>query len=261
MTVGFPLEHNREVDASIAQAGVHVSAGVLEDLVGEAVDVAGLAASVALMRGETWSDYDAALVAVEEGFVLISTDTRNGNERSISRRIVLATGHRGTLLVPPAAGERLEALTPSRITIVSADSLRILLRFPSVAETIADAFAGALRESQATIRNCAYVLHSERVLEKLLQLARRYGRVVPGGVRVDFPLTHQLVADMVGSARETVSLALSELERDGFLHRQHHRYVLSIGPDELFSTSAAALAGGASGRPLRARRRLRSSEL
>ena len=155
----------RAEDASIEQAGVPLSAGVLEELVGEAVDVAGLAASVALLRGEMWSDYDAALVAVEDGFVVISTDTGNGNERSISRRIVLATGHRGTLLVPPAAGERLEALTPSRITIVSADSLRILLRLPSVAETIADAFAEALRESQATIRNCAYVLHSERVLE------------------------------------------------------------------------------------------------
>jgi CRP-like cAMP-binding protein len=194
---------------------------------------------VALTRGEVWDlsrDADAALLAVEEGFVLISTDTGNGDGdgRPSGRRIVLATGHRGTLLVPPGPGERLEALTPSRITIVSAASLRVLLAVPSVAEAIADAFAEALRERQATIRNCAYVHHSERVLGKLLQLARTYGRAVPGGVRVDFPLTHQLVADMVGSARETVSLALSELAREGFLQRQHDRYVLRIGPDELF---------------------------
>jgi CRP-like cAMP-binding protein len=251
-------------DAATVRQGVVASAGVLTEAGLEAAEVARDFASVALTRGEAWKvsrDHDAGLVAVEEGFVLISTDTGNGNERPINRRIVLATGHRGTLLVPPAPDERLEALTPSRITIVSADSLRVLLSFPSVAETIADAFAEALRESHATIRNCAYVLHSERVLEKLLQLARRYGRAVPGGVRVDFPLTHQLVADMVGSARETVSLALSELEREGFLQRQHHRYVLSIEPDELFSTSAAARDGGASRRPLRTRRRLRSSEM
>jgi hypothetical protein len=71
-----------------------------------------------------------------------------------------------------APGERLEALTPSRITIVSGQSLRVLLGRPSVAEAILDAFVEALRERQATIRNCAYVRHSERVLEKLLQLAR-----------------------------------------------------------------------------------------
>ena len=215
------------------------SACVLAELGGEAAEVAGQLASVGLMRGEAWRvsrGCDAALVAVEEGFVLISTDTTegNGNGHPIGRRIVLATGHRGTLLVPPGLGERLEALTPSQITIVSAASLRVLLGLPSVAEAIADAFAEALRERQATIRNCAYVHHSERVLGKLLQLARTYGRAVPGGVRVDFPLTHQLVADMVGSARETVSLALSELAREGFLQRQQHRYVLRIGPDELF---------------------------
>jgi CRP-like cAMP-binding protein len=232
-----------DVDAPTGRHGVAASAGVLTELGGEVAEVAGQFGSVVLMRGEAWRlspDDDAGLVAVEEGFVLISTDTGNGNDndRLASRRIVLATGHRGTLFVPPGLGERLEALTPSRITIVPADSLTVLLGLPSVAETIADAFAEALRERQETIRNCAFVHHSERVLEKLLQLARIYGRAVPGGVRVDFPLTHQLVADMVGSARETVSLALSELAREGFLQHQHHCYVLRIRPGELFSTSA-----------------------
>jgi CRP/FNR family transcriptional regulator len=119
---------------------------------------------------------------------------------------------------------------------VSADAMRILLGLPSVREAIVDAFAEALRDRQATIRNCIYVRHSERVFEKLLQLARTYGRAVPGGVRIDFPLTHQLLADMVGSARETVSLALSELAREGLLDRQQRRYALKISPHELFST-------------------------
>jgi CRP/FNR family transcriptional regulator len=149
----------------------------------------------------------------------------------------LATGQSGTLFLPPGPGERLEALTPCRITIVSADSLLVLLGLPSVAEAIVDSFAEAVRERQATIRNCSHVHHSDRVLEKLLQLARIYGRAVPGGVRIDFPLTHQLVADMVGSARETVSLALSDLARKGFLQLRKHRYVLRMGPDELFSAS------------------------
>jgi CRP-like cAMP-binding protein len=232
-----------DADAPAGRHGLAASAGVLTELGGEVAEVAGQFGSVVLMRGEAWRlspDDDAGLVAVEEGFVLISTDTGNGNDndRLASRRIVLATGHRGTLFVPPGLSERVEALTPCRITIVSAHSLRVLLGLPSMAETIVDAFAEALRERQETIRNCAHVHHSERVLEKLLQLARTYGRAVPGGVRIDFPLTHQLVADMVGSARETVSLALSGLTHEGLLQCQHRRYVLRIGPDELFSTSA-----------------------
>jgi hypothetical protein len=224
------------------------SAGVLAELGGDEAAVAGQSAWVALTRGEVWGPSradDAALVLVEEGFVLVSTDTDtgSGNGGPARRRIVVATGQQGTLLVPPGLGERLEALSPARITIVSSDSLTVLLRFPSVAEAILDAFAEALRERQATIRNCAHVRHSERVVEKLLQLARTYGRAVPGGVRIDFPLTHQLLADMVGSARETVSLALSDLAREGFLHRQHQWFVLRVDPDALFSTSGVRTAG------------------
>jgi CRP-like cAMP-binding protein len=245
MTAPETADPPRDIDGADTPIGRHgASAGVLAELGGEAAEVARQFASVALMRGATWRvspDLDTALVAVEEGFVLISADTGNGKDRPVSRRIVLATGQSGTLFLPPGPGERLEALTPCRITIVSADSLRVLLELPSVAEAIVDAFAEELRERQATIRNCAHVHHSERVLEKLLQLARTYGRAVPGGVRIDFPLTHQLVADMVGSARETVSLALSSFTHEGLLQCQHRRYVLRIGPRELFSTVRQAV--------------------
>jgi CRP-like cAMP-binding protein len=58
---------------------------------------------------------------------------------------------------------------------------------------------------------------------------------VPGGVRIDFPLTHQLLADMVGSARETVSLAISELVRDGLVRRESRFYILRITSSELLA--------------------------
>jgi CRP-like cAMP-binding protein len=225
--------------------GVGVPVVALAELAGEAaVLVVEQPASVALTRGEVWMskpESEAGLLVVEEGFVLLSADVRwcngHGYGHSVERRIVLATGQPGTLFALPAPDERLEALTASRITVISADSVKMLLALPSAAEAIAAALAEAISERQASIRNCAYTRHSERVHEKLLQLARTYGRAVPGGVRIEFPLTHQLLADMVGSARETVSLALSELARAGLLRRQQRCYTLRIGPHELFSTA------------------------
>jgi CRP-like cAMP-binding protein len=220
--------------------------------------IAGRSVSIVLARGAAWGSApvsDVALLIVEEGFVLISADMAEGSSDgggrhgNGGRRIILATGESGTFFAPPALGERLEALTPCRITVISADSLKALLRLPVMAEAIADALAEALRERQVTIRNCAYVRHCERVREKLLQLARRYGHVVPGGVRIDFPLTHQLLADMVGSARETVSLALSELAREGFVHRQHRRYVLRIASSDLVLSDCVS-GSAESGTPL-----------
>ena len=211
---------------------------VLAELGDESVArIAGRCRSVTLARrdglGPT-AEPSAALLAIEEGYVLIGADFRNGDGHvPVGRRVVVATGQRGTLLAPPALGERLEAVTQARVTIVSADSLRLLLGFQKVAEAIVEAFTDSLRERQWSLRNCTYVRHTERVRHTLIQLARTYGHVVPSGIRVDFPLTHQLLADMVGSARETVSIALSELAQEGFLLRQHRRYVVRVRTHDL----------------------------
>jgi CRP-like cAMP-binding protein len=174
------------------------------------------------------------LLGVEEGFVLISAesgDEPDGNGHR--RRVVLATGHPGVLLPSPGVGERLESLTDSRMSIVAGDSLKRLLALPLVAEAIAEAFVAAVRDRQTSIRNRTYVRHSERVRQTLLQLAATYGRVAPQGVRIDFPLTHQLLADMTGSARETVSLALAGLVSEGFVDRHCGRFVVTVAPHEL----------------------------
>ena len=54
----------------------------------------------------------------------------------------------------------------------------------------------------------------------LWSLAGRWGRVTPDGVRIDLPLTHQLIADLAGAARPPVTTALGELERAGHLLRE-----------------------------------------
>ncbi|HSP74458.1 MAG TPA: helix-turn-helix domain-containing protein, partial [Gaiellaceae bacterium] len=67
----------------------------------------------------------------------------------------------------------------------------------------------------------------------LLQLARDHGRVAARGIRLDLPLTHELLADMIGSSRETVTMALAELQREGFVSRSGRFYRLDVAPDEL----------------------------
>jgi CRP/FNR family transcriptional regulator len=77
------------------------------------------------------------------------------------------------------------------------------------------------------------------VRDKLIQLAREHGRVRRDGVLLDFPLTHELLGEMVGSARETVTRALDELEEEGFVTRRGRSYRLNVAPEVLGTQSPA----------------------
>lgn len=51
----------------------------------------------------------------------------------------------------------------------------------------------------------------------LWHLAGRWGRVEPGGIRLPLPLTHQLMGQLVGAERPSVSHALSRLAHNGLV--------------------------------------------
>jgi CRP/FNR family cyclic AMP-dependent transcriptional regulator len=53
----------------------------------------------------------------------------------------------------------------------------------------------------------------ERVELTLWQLGDRFGRVTPNGIALRLALTHQLLAELVGAQRPSVSTALGSLER------------------------------------------------
>lgn len=66
----------------------------------------------------------------------------------------------------------------------------------------------------------AYVRHADtRVLLALWQLADRWGKVTPAGVRVPVPLTHQLLGEITCLQRPTVSSAVSRLTDYGVISR------------------------------------------
>jgi CRP/FNR family transcriptional regulator, cyclic AMP receptor protein len=149
------------------------------------------------------------------------------------RRVVTFFAGEGDLLPRPAAGTTLEALCPSRVIVVDVQTRRALLADPEAAGAIIDGLAAAVLEREESLSQLAEVVHRDRVLAKLVQLARKFGRVTPDGVRLEIPLTHQLLADAVGAARETVSVALRDLQRNGTVERRGRRYVLKVPPGDL----------------------------
>lgn len=163
----------------------------------------------------------ASLVAVEDGLVAVMCAAEAGE-----RRMVVALGGSRSLLLPPGPNERLEALTDARLTLITEKAHAALLEVPAAATAIVEALAARLRDCQESLSQFSEARHVGRVRSKLAQLGRMYGKAGPGGVWLSLPLTHEVLAAMVGSTRETVTRAMSQLAREGFVGHERGAYRL-----------------------------------
>ena len=165
----------------------------------------------------------SSIVVVEQGIAAVAAG-RDG----ASRQMVVAIAEPGDLLAPLRQPEQLVALTDATLTFVGASAYTALLSVPEIAASLLERLVEAVSDRQQTIANFAAVNHCERLRAKLLQLARKHGRLSPSGIHLDLPLTHAFLAQTTGSSRETVTNALAALEEQGFLTRENRRYVLSV---------------------------------
>lgn len=69
-----------------------------------------------------------------------------------------------------------------------------------------------------------------RVLLLLWHLAGNWGKVTPSGTLVPFGLTHEVIAELIGARRPSVTTALTALEQDGKLERVQEGWLLHGGP-------------------------------
>lgn len=91
-------------------------------------------------------------------------------------------------------------------------------------------FQVSTRKSQALSRTLVrdtFLSVRGRVTQFLLSVAERYGVPDGGGVRLTIHLTHQEIADFLGTSRVAVSQALQALHRDGLLEKRRQGYWIS----------------------------------
>ncbi len=171
---------------------------------------------------------DVALLVLEQGVLALRADIPHGR-----RGVIVCHVRPGAVLLPPESGEGLRVLEDAVVLAVPPEMRDRLLAIPAAAQVVVDALAATLRQKTRTIANLSSFHHVDRLRSKLVQLAQDHGRVGRDGVRLDLRLTHDLLAEMIGSARETVTRALEELEREGFVVREGRDYILRVPPSDL----------------------------
>jgi CRP-like cAMP-binding protein len=140
-----------------------------------------------------------------------------------------AFGHQG---LPMGTGDRpvlpgFLALAPTRLLSVPFPQLwAAFRRDPEIAGFVIVSLARVLDRVQRHLVRTLTLRVSDRLAGLLEELGSAHGRACPEGIRVDLPLTQDMLAWMVGATRESVNRAIRSLEREGRVRRSGRTYVV-----------------------------------
>ena len=99
--------------------------------------------------------------------------------------------------------------------------IQLLEENPRLMLKLLQEFDGKIRELQGRLSNVLSRDMTEKILNVLYSLVKDKGKKNEDGYLLEIELTHQDIANMVGTTRETASRILSQLKKDGKLILDH----------------------------------------
>ena len=110
------------------------------------------------------------------------------------------------------------ALEDSEVALIPFQTFKtILAETPAFSLSVIKVLGDALKNSINVIENLAFRDVNERLLSYLLSIAEVKGVSTDNGLQIKFGLTHEEIATMIGSTRQTVSLFFNNLQKEGLL--------------------------------------------
>ncbi|HXP75552.1 MAG TPA: Crp/Fnr family transcriptional regulator [Stellaceae bacterium] len=103
---------------------------------------------------------------------------------------------------------------------------QLMATHPQIAANALPGLGDRLRDAHKQFLELSTERVERRVAHALLRLVRHAGKKVDGGVEIDFPVTRQEIAEMIGTTLHTVSRVLSAWESQGILEGGRQRIVV-----------------------------------
>ena len=104
--------------------------------------------------------------------------------------------------------------------------LEALQSHPSIATKLMVTLALRLRSADRQTANFALLGITDRICSVLLSVAEEQGVETEEGIVIEKRPTHQVLASMAGTARETITRVLSRLESEGYIRSQGRKLVI-----------------------------------
>ena len=125
-----------------------------------------------------------------------------------------------------------EAAEKSTVILIPADAVQgLLAECPEVALGVTKLIGMRRRKVERRLKSLLFRSNRQRLVSLLLELADGYGQPcddpAPGAVKLGIKLSHQDLASVIGSTRETVTVVLGELQSEGLVSVGRRKITLS----------------------------------
>ncbi|MCG8584314.1 MAG: Crp/Fnr family transcriptional regulator [Pirellulales bacterium] len=127
-----------------------------------------------------------------------------------------------------AREEYAEAVEKTTVVLIPGEHFRELMdRHAELSVGVTKLIGLRRRRIERRLKYLLFRSNRERLVSLLLELAETYGRETNDGLLLDIKLSHQDLANVIGSTRETVTVTLGELQTEGRLVLGRRKIVLT----------------------------------
>ncbi|MDC0935755.1 Crp/Fnr family transcriptional regulator [Pirellulales bacterium] len=132
-----------------------------------------------------------------------------------------------SLLGAPTREEYAHAVEKTLVLMIPRDLMEQLIeQNPQLSMGITKLFGLRRLRIERRLKYLLFRSNRERLVHLLLELAERYGRPTDEGIGLRIKLSHQDLASIIGSTRETVTVVLGELQSEGLITLGRRRVTL-----------------------------------
>ncbi len=119
------------------------------------------------------------------------------------------------------------AMEDCRIATISGhDFHTLLMKNDKIVRQMILVLCSRLRQVWAHVQSLSYNTADARIKAVILQLSQKHGVADSRGIIINLKITHQELAEMVGTSRETVTRTLARLQKKGVLLMDRRRIVV-----------------------------------
>ena len=168
------------------------------------------------------------VVLVASGRVKICHSTPEGKQSIIDFIDAGEVFGELALLDSQQRDEYAEASEKTTLIMIPKREMQALIRkYPRIVLSVTKLIGLRRQKVERRLRNLLFRSNRERVIHLLMELAEKYGEPTPEGLALKIRLSHQEMASVIGSTRETVTVVLGQLQAENMLTIARRRIVLN----------------------------------